>query len=71
VAANRKPNKVVLAIAAVVHVMITGLTWRDLQSRPAGQVRGPKPLWRAASALNTTGSAAYWLFGRRRRHSGA
>jgi hypothetical protein len=70
VAAKGKPNKVVLAIAAVVHVTVMALTWRDLRSRPAGQVRGPKVLWLVASALNTSGSAAYWLFGRRRRDSG-
>ena len=69
-AAKGKPNKVVLATVAVVHVMVMALTWRDLRSRSAGQVRGPKKLWRVASALNTSGSAAYWLFGRRRRGSG-
>ena len=65
-AAKRKPNKLVLATIAVVHLTAVALTWRDLRSRPAGQVRGPKKIWQAASALNTTGSAAYWLFGRRR-----
>jgi hypothetical protein len=68
VAAKGKPNKVVLAAIAIVHVTIMTLTWRDLRSRPEAQVRGPKMLWRVASALNTTGSAAYWLFGRRRAH---
>ncbi len=67
-AAKGKPNKVVLAIVAVVHVTVMTLTWRDLRSRPATHVRGNKRLWRAASALNTTGSAAYWVFGRRRAH---
>jgi hypothetical protein len=66
VAAKGEPSKVVLATAAVVHVMVTALTCRDLRSRLAGQVRGPKNLWRVAGALNTSGSAAYWLFGRRR-----
>lgn len=66
--AQRKPNKVVLAIIAVVHLTAVTLTWRDLRSRPAAQVRGPKRIWQVASALNTTGSAAYWLFGRRRAH---
>jgi hypothetical protein len=70
VAAKGKPNKLVLATVAVVHVTVMALTWRDLRSRSAGQVRGPKQLWRVASALNTSGSAAYWLFGRRRRASG-
>jgi hypothetical protein len=67
-ATKGKPNKLVLAIAAVVHVTVTALTWRDLRSRPAGEVRGNKKLWWMASAVNTTGSAAYWLFGRRRAH---
>jgi hypothetical protein len=63
---KRKPNKLVLAIIGVVHLTVMTLTWRDLRSRPPGQVRGNKKIWRVASALNTTGSAAYWLFGRRR-----
>jgi hypothetical protein len=66
VATTRKPNKLVLAAIAVVHLTAVTLTWRDLRSRPAGQVRGPKKIWQVASALNTAGSAAYWLFGRRR-----
>lgn len=67
-ATTRKPNKLVLATIAVVHLTAVALTWRDLRSRPAGQVRGPKKIWQVASALNTTGSVAYWLFGRRRAH---
>jgi hypothetical protein len=66
VAQKRKPNKLVFAIIGVVHLTVMTLTWRDLRSRPPGQVRGNKKIWRVASALNTTGSAAYWLFGRRR-----
>jgi hypothetical protein len=66
VATTRKPNKLVLAAIAVVHLTAVTLTWRDLRSRPSGQVRGPKKIWQVASALNTAGSAAYWLFGRRR-----
>ena len=69
-AAKGKPNIVVLAAVAVVHVTAVGLTWRDLRSRPAEQVRGPKKVWQVASALNTTGSVAYWLFGRRRHTDG-
>ncbi len=65
-AEQRKPNKLVLAVIAVVHLTAVTLTWRDLRDRPAGQVRGSKTFWRIASALNTGGSAAYWLFGRRR-----
>ena len=63
----RKPKSllVVLAYIAVLHVPITALTWRDLNARPDAQVRGSKTLWRVVSALNTTGSVAYWLLGRR------
>ncbi len=61
---SQKPNKAVLAAIAIVHVGITTLTWRDLRYRPAEAVRGNKTVWRIASALNTAGSLAYWLFGR-------
>ena len=64
--AKPKPNKLFLAIVAVVHLTVMTLTWRDLRARPASQVRGNKRIWQVASALNTSGSAAYWLFGRRR-----
>jgi hypothetical protein len=63
---KRKPNQVVLAVIAVVHVAVMTLTWRDLRRRPAADVRGNKKAWRVASAVNTGGSAAYWIFGRRR-----
>ena len=62
--AKQKPNKPVLGVALVVHVTAATLTWRNLRNRPAAQVRGSKTLWRVASALNTLGSVAYWLFGR-------
>jgi hypothetical protein len=64
---NTKSNRQIAAVAyiVVVHAPVTALTWRDLQHRRRAQVRGPKVLWRLASLLNTLGSAAYWLFGRR------
>lgn len=63
--AGVKPDKRVLTAIAVVHVTAAALTWRDLRSRAAKQVRGDKRVWRMASALNTLGSVGYWLFGRR------
>ena len=45
---------------------MVAVTWRDLRRRPDAAVRGSKRLWRLAATLNTTGSLAYWLFGRRR-----
>jgi hypothetical protein len=47
------------------HLVVTALTWRDLKNRPDEQVWGNKRLWRWASALNTLGSVAYWLVGRK------
>ncbi len=64
-AAKQKPDKRVLVAIGVVHTVVTALTWQNLRNRPADQVRGSKTIWRAASALNTLGSVAYWLFGRR------
>jgi hypothetical protein len=58
--------RVVVAYIGLVHIPVTVLTWRDLSTRPAAQIRGSKSIWRLASALNTTGSVAYWLFGLRR-----
>ena len=50
----------------VVHVIVAMFTLRDIRRRPAAAVRGPKRLWRLWVTANTTGSVAYWLFGRRR-----
>ena len=55
-----------VAVALVAHAAITALTWRDLRRRPAALVRGSKKLWRIVATLNTLGSVAYVLFGRRR-----
>jgi hypothetical protein len=50
----------------VGHTVVTALVWRDLAHRPDARVRGGKNLWRTLSALNTGGSLAYLLIGRRR-----
>ncbi|HEY2284725.1 MAG TPA: hypothetical protein VGH88_03165 [Streptosporangiaceae bacterium] len=62
---QRNLVKPIIAVL-VVHTAITALTWRDLQHRPAGEVRGSKKLWRIASAANTAGSVAYLTIGRKR-----
>ncbi len=59
-------QKKVILVVLVVHLILVKLTWRDLSRRPDAAVRGKKRAWRLASSLNTTGSVAYWLFGRRR-----
>ena len=63
-------QKKIVVVALVVHVIVLTLTWRDLSRRPAAAVRGPKRLWRVAATMNTSGSLAYWLFGRRSSPAG-
>jgi hypothetical protein len=58
-------QKRVLIVALIIHVIMVSLTWRDLRRRPDAAVRGKKRMWQIASALNTSGSVTYWLFGRR------
>ena len=60
---ERKPNGLMLFVLG--HVLLAAWTWRDIQQRPAQQIRGSKRLWRLLSAANTLGSASYWLVGRR------
>jgi hypothetical protein len=59
-------QKRVLLVVLVVHLILARFTLRDLRRRPESAVRGPKRLWRVWAATNTTGSLAYWTFGRRR-----
>ena len=63
-------QKTIVLLAVLLNTVIASFTWRDLRRRPASLVRGPKVLWRAWSMLNTTGSVAYWLVGRRRVPAG-
>lgn len=65
--AQQRPGRVQIALIGLAHATVTTLTWRDLRRRPDDGVRGRKNLWRAVSTLNTGGSVAYWLFGRKRQ----
>jgi hypothetical protein len=51
------------------HVLAAASTWRDIERQPPSRIRGGKALWRALSAVNTLGTAGYWLIGRRYRSS--
>jgi hypothetical protein len=62
----RKPDPRVLVAAVAVQGAVAAVTLRDLAQRPADRVRGPKWVWRIFGTANTVGSAAYWLFGRKR-----
>ncbi|WP_235736710.1 PLDc N-terminal domain-containing protein [Nocardioides alcanivorans] len=58
-------QKAVVAVA-VAEVALTAWVLRDLKRRDSAQVRGPKLLWRAASAVQPFGPLGYLAFGRRR-----
>jgi hypothetical protein len=62
---RRRRNAVIIALTALQAVVGT-VTVRDVIRRRPDQVRGPKLLWLAWGGSNTLGSAAYWLFGRKR-----
>jgi hypothetical protein len=54
----------VAAAAAEATLKIAALI--DIQRRPAGQIRGPKALWRAAQVVNLLGPLSYFAIGRKR-----
>ena len=59
-------QKTAILVAACVQVSLAATAWIDLARRPAEQVRGPKPAWAAAIAVNFVGPISYFAFGRRR-----
>lgn len=54
----------VLLATLGVSVVIVAVAERDLSSRTASQLRGPKPLWRLV-CLNALGAVCYLRWGRR------
>jgi len=64
---KRRLSRCEIAGLAVLHVVVVALTWRDINGRPAAEVRGNKKFWRVFSVLNMGNAAVYWLVGRRRR----
>jgi hypothetical protein len=65
---SRQRQAMIVRGALQVGLLAAALT--DLRRRPAGQIRGPKPLWAAISFANYLGAGpiAYFLLGRRRAH---
>jgi Phospholipase_D-nuclease N-terminal len=61
---QRQRALLVGAAAAELSLKVAALV--DIARRPAGQIRGPKMLWRAAMAVNLLGPLSYFLFGRKR-----
>jgi hypothetical protein len=55
-----------LIAAATAEATLKIVALIDIQRRPAGQIRGPKALWRAAMVVNLLGPLSYFTIGRKR-----
>ncbi len=61
---DRSPVGKALAVAVMlVSLVIVARAERDVQRRPAAEIRGGKLLWRLVS-LNAVGALAYFRWGR-------
>lgn len=58
-------QRTAVLVAASIQLSLAATAWVDLSRRSADQVRGPKPLWAAAIAVNFVGPIAYFVAGRR------
>lgn len=58
-------QRTAVLVAASVQLSLAATAWIDLARRPRELVRGPKPLWAAAIAVNFVGPIAYFAAGRR------
>ena len=54
-----------VVVGGALEVVMTAWALRDLARRPAGDVRGPKWVWRASFVVQPVGPVAYAAFGRR------
>ena len=63
---DRQLERPLLLALTAVYLGVTSWTWSDLSRRPVSSLRGSRGLWRLLSTLNTSGSVAYLLIGRRR-----
>lgn len=57
--------RVAIVLGATLQFALAAWAVSDIRRRPAAQVRGPKTLWYAASAVNFVGPISYALFGRK------
>jgi hypothetical protein len=54
-----------ISAVAVLEIALTIAAWRDMASRPADRVRGPKGLWALGVLVQPVGPPAYFAVGRR------
>lgn len=57
-------TKAGVVLLGTVQIALQGMALVDLARRPAGQVRGPKAAWAAASFVNFIGPLTYLTVGR-------
>jgi hypothetical protein len=57
-------QRVVIVSLALTELCLKILAARDIQRRPADQIRGSKWLWRLALLVNTFGPLGYFRWGR-------
>ena len=65
------PGKVLTVVLGAAELVLTAVAARDLATRDAAQVRGPKALWAPVLAVQPLGPIAYLLLGRRGTFSSA
>ena len=54
-----------IIVLAPIELALTTTALIDLARRPAGRVRGPKPLWALGCFVQPVGPLAYLVLGRR------
>jgi Phospholipase_D-nuclease N-terminal len=54
-----------IIVLAPIELALTTTALIDLARRPAGRVRGPKPLWALGCFVQPVGPVAYLVLGRR------
>ena len=57
-------EKTAILVAASIQIALAATAWVDLARRPRDRIRGPKPLWAAAIAVNFVGPLTYFTVGR-------
>ena len=60
-----RAQRVAIVAAGAAEIVLTAAALRDLARRPAGRVRGPKPMWVLGCLVQPVGPIAYLLVGRR------
>lgn len=57
-------SAVICLSVAQLSLLVAALT--DIYRRPAGEIRGGKPAWAAASFVSFAGPISYFVFGRKK-----